>query len=331
MPVESTPTIRLDDPSPAAPVVPTEITSPTAPAPGPGLTRVVVARGSEVEPLMRQASASVKALADRLESALRYAAASELAVGDASHGEAVEAEWEASLQVIRQEVEERRSRLAAELDDARREAAERVATARAEAMAVVRAAGDELASSLSGGDVSVHAGPTVAEPVGPTGPSDVSEPIELTDASVPPADPAPSPADPAPSDLPPAAASDAPPVPPMPPAGMVAPSGMPPFVAVMIPAADGSGQPSYVLAPTVAAASWPVMSPPPVVTGAVAPAPMASYPNAPAHPAAAPGQVFEPRPRPTARGGLTRMLHVDVILPLVAVAIVIVVLLAWLG
>jgi hypothetical protein len=307
MPVESTPTIRLDGPAPAARVAPTSAPGST---PVPGLTRVVVSRGSEVEPLMRTASAAVKALAERLESALRDAAAAERAVGDVSHEAAVEEEWNASLQVIRQEVEERRSRLAADLDGARREAADRVAAARAEAVALVRAAGDELASSLAG-EAASPSESTLAPPLRP--------------APATPADPAP--VDAPPVDVPPAAASNAASAPPT---GVVLPAGMPPFVAVMIPAADGTGQPSYVLAPTVAAASWPVMSAPAAVAGPVAPIPSASYPNGPADPAA-PGQVLEPRPRPTARDGLTRMLHVDVILPLIAVAIVIVVLLAWLG
>jgi hypothetical protein len=312
MPVESTPTIRLDGPAPAARVAPTSAPGST---PVPGLTRVVVSRGSEVEPLMRTASAAVKALAERLESALRDAAAAERAVGDVSHEAAVEEEWNASLQVIRQEVEERRSRLAADLDGARREAADRVAAARAEAVALVRAAGDELASSLAG-EAASPSESTLAPPLRP--------------APATPADPAPvdaPPVDVPPVDVPPAAASNAASAPPT---GVVLPAGMPPFVAVMIPAADGTGQPSYVLAPTVAAASWPVMSAPAAVAGPVAPIPSASSPNGPAHPAA-PGQVLEPRPRPTARDGLTRMLHVDVILPLIAVAIVIVVLLAWLG
>jgi hypothetical protein len=312
MPVESTPTIRLDGPAPAARVAPTSAPGST---PVPGLTRVVVSRGSEVEPLMRTASAAVKALAERLESALRDAAAAERAVGDVSHEAAVEEEWNASLQVIRQEVEERRSRLAADLDGARREAADRVAAARAEAVALVRAAGDELASSLAG-EAASPSESTLAPPLRP--------------APATPADPAPvdaPPVDVPPVDVPPAAASNAALAPPT---GVVLPAGMPPFVAVMIPAADGTGQPSYVLAPTVAAASWPVMSAPAAVAGPVAPIPSASYPNGPADPAA-PGQVLEPRPRPTARDGLTRMLHVDVILPLIAVAIVIVVLLAWLG
>jgi hypothetical protein len=307
MPVESTPTIRLDGPAPAARVAPTSAPGST---PVPGLTRVVVSRGSEVEPLMRTASAAVKVLAERLESALRDAAAAERAVGDVSHEAAVEEEWNASLQVIRQEVEERRSRLAADLDGARREAADRVAAARAEAVALVRAAGDELASSLAG-EAASPSESTLAPPLRP--------------APATPADPAP--VDAPPVDVPPAAASNAASAPPT---GVVLPAGMPPFVAVMIPAADGTGQPSYVLAPTVAAASWPVMSAPGGVAGPVEPMPAASYPNGPAHPAA-PGQVLEPRPRPTARDGLTRMLHVDVILPLIAVAIVIVVLLAWLG
>jgi hypothetical protein len=312
MPVESTPTIRLDGPAPAARVAPTSAPGST---PVPGLTRVVVSRGSEVEPLMRTASAAVKALAERLESALRDAAAAERAVGDVSHEAAVEEEWNASLQVIRQEVEERRSRLAADLDGARREAADRVAAARAEAVALVRAAGDELASSLAG-EAASPSESTLAPPLRP--------------APATPADPAPvdaPPVDVPPVDVPPAAASNAASAPPT---GVVLPAGMPPFVAVMIPAADGTGQPSYVLAPTVAAASWPVMSAPAAVAGPVAPIPSASYPDGPADPAA-PGQVLEPRPRPTARDGLTRMLHVDVILPLIAVAIVIVVLLAWLG
>jgi hypothetical protein len=312
MPVESTPTIRLDGPAPAARVAPTSAPGST---PVPGLTRVVVSRGSEVEPLMRTASAAVKVLAERLESALRDAAAAERAVGDVSHEAAVEEEWNASLQVIRQEVEERRSRLAADLDGARREAADRVAAARAEAVALVRAAGDELASSLAG-EAASPSESTLAPPLRP--------------APATPADPAPvdaPPVDVPPVDVPPAAASNAASAPPT---GVVLPAGMPPFVAVMIPAADGTGQPSYVLAPTVAAASWPVMSAPAAVAGPVAPIPSASYPNGPADPAA-PGQVLEPRPRPTARDGLTRMLHVDVILPLIAVAIVIVVLLAWLG
>jgi hypothetical protein len=312
MPVESTPTIRLDGPAPAARVAPTSAPGST---PVLGLTRVVVSRGSEVEPLMRTASAAVKALAERLESALRDAAAAERAVGDVSHEAAVEEEWNASLQVIRQEVEERRSRLAADLDGARREAADRVAAARAEAVALVRAAGDELASSLAG-EAASPSESTLAPPLRP--------------APATPADPAPvdaPPVDVPPVDVPPAAASNAASAPPT---GVVLPAGMPPFVAVMIPAADGTGQPSYVLAPTVAAASWPVMSAPAAVAGPVAPIPSASYPDGPADPAA-PGQVLEPRPRPTARDGLTRMLHVDVILPLIAVAIVIVVLLAWLG
>jgi hypothetical protein len=307
MPVESTPTIRLDVPAPAARVAPTSAPGST---PVPGLTRVVVSRGSEVEPLMRTASAAVKALAERLESALRDAAAAERAVGDISHEAAVEEEWNASLQVIRQEVEERRSRLAAELDGARREAADRVSAARGEAVALVRSAGDELASSLAG-EAASPSESTLAPPLRP--------------APATPADPAPVEAPPA--DVPPAAASNAPEAPPT---GVVLPAGVPPFVAVMIPAADGTGQPSYVLAPTVAAASWPVVSAPGGVAGPVEPMPAASYPNGPAHPAA-PGQVLETRPRPTARDGLTRMLHVDVILPLIAVAIVIVVLLAWLG
>jgi hypothetical protein len=312
MPVESTPTIRLDGPAPAARVAPTSAPGST---PVPGLTRVVVSRGSEVEPLMRTASAAVKALAERLESALRDAAAAERAVGDVSHEAAVEEEWNASLQVIRQEVEERRSRLAADLDGARREAADRVAAARAEAVALVRAAGDELASSLAG-EAASPSESTLAPPLRP--------------APATPADPAPvdaPPVDVPPVDVPPAAASNAASAPPT---GVVLPAGMPPFVAVMIPAADGTGQPSYVLAPTVAAARGPVWWAPAAVAGPVAPIPSASSPNGPAHPAA-PGQVLEPRPRPTARDGLTRMLHVDVILPLIAVAIVIVVLLAWLG
>jgi hypothetical protein len=79
-------------------------------------------------------------------------------------------------------------------------------------------------------------------------------------------------------------------------------------------------------------ASWPTMSPPPAgFVGPAAPMAAAPYPNGPTSPAAAPGQALEPRPRPTARGGVARLLHVDVILPLIAVAIVIVVLLAWLG
>jgi hypothetical protein len=317
MPVESTPTIRLDGPAPAARVAPT---SAPGSRPVPGLTRVVVSRGSEVEPLMRTASAAVKALAERLESALRDAAAAERAVGDVSHEAAVEEEWNASLQVIRQEVEERRSRLAADLDGARREAADRVAAARAEAVALVRAAGDELASSLAG-EAASPSESTLAPPLrpAPATPADPA-PVDAPPVDVPPVDVPPV-------DVPPAAASNAASAPPT---GVVLPAGMPPFVAVMIPAADGTGQPSYVLAPTVAAASWPVMSAPAAVAGPVAPIPSASYPNGPAHPAA-PGQVLEPRPRPTARDGLTRMLHVDVILPLIAVAIVIVVLLAWLG
>jgi hypothetical protein len=322
MPVESTPTIRLDGPAPAARVAPTSAPGST---PVPGLTRVVVSRGSEVEPLMRTASAAVKALAERLESALRDAAAAERAVGDVSHEAAVEEEWNASLQVIRQEVEERRSRLAAELDEARRAAAVRVAAARGEAVALVRAAGDELASSLAG-EAASPSESTLAPPLrpAPATPADPA-PVDAPPVDAPPVDV--PPVDVPPVDVPPAAASNAASAPPT---GVVLPAGMPPFVAVMIPAADGTGQPSYVLAPTVAAASWPVMSAPAAVAGPVAPIPSASYPNGPADPAA-PGQVLEPRPRPTARDGLTRMLHVDVILPLIAVAIVIVVLLAWLG
>lgn len=328
MPVESTPTLRLEDPPPLAP--------PAPPVADVALSRALVARGVDVEPLMRTAKSAIGELTGRLQAALDEAAAAEAAVGDLSHEAAVESEWNASLQVIREEIEERRARHAQDLDLARRDAAECMAAARAEASALVQAASNSLSESLSEGSRPTEPDPIIPGPVVP-GPTDLP-PAAAAEAPVTDVPPAPAPA-------PPPDASRA-----LPAATLL--SGMPPFVAVMVPSTDGSATPTYVLAPTVGMSSW-APGPSPQHTQMV-PMPAAAfqapagYPGAPGYPEGhgyqplptsqpvpgyqpAPAPPIEGRHRASSGGRRSRLLHIDVILPLLAVAIVIVVLLAWLG
>jgi hypothetical protein len=348
MPVESTPTIRLEEPVAAMP-------APTPPS------RVVVAKGVDVEPLLGAAVGTVEMLRSALEATRGEAESVEQALRDVPADSEADAEWKSRLQVIYEEVRHRRSCMDAELEAARSEAAELVAAARADAAQITRAAEAELDRTLSSPD---SAGPArgSVDPVRPaaTIQEAPAEPVRvrLDDQASDAAEPAFAPgaardaepsgsAHPLASEPPPPELPSPDPEPQLPPAAF-SPSGMPPFVAVMVPSPDGSGPPSYVLAPTVGMAQWSSMAAMPP-TGAMPAAPPAAssytpvaavssylpaappYPYPVQPPSPQPGPMIDADPGSGRRGGISRVFHIDVILPLVAVAIVIVVLLAWLG
>jgi hypothetical protein len=85
--------------------------------------------------------------------------------------------------------------------------------------------------------------------------------------------------------------------------------------------------PALVSAPPLAPAPAPVL----VSAPALMPAAPVAAPAAPAAPAALAIPVQESGSAQPSPGAVRRLLHLDVILPLIAVAIVLVVLLAWLG
>jgi hypothetical protein len=124
---------------------------------------------------------------------------------------------------------------------------------------------------------------------------------------------------------------------------MAAPLGAsfaPTFTTVLVQAPDGSVQQMLMLTSAGIAAPAPIapVAPAPVALPALMPgapgttqvvpaaaAPVVVAPPAPAIP------VQEVVPAQPSSGAGRRLLHLDVILPLIAVAIVLVVLLAWLG
>ena len=307
MPVESTPTLR---PPPA-----------TGIAPIPALERTDVAPGVVVEPHLRARWDAVEAVARRARAAAQEAAAAEadLGAGNGVDPQALEAELASRRAAIAVEVEGRRRGRDAAVDQARTEAAALIAAAHDDARRMVDGARQQLDHSVAAFG---------AAPPGPSA-SAFATPIAM------------------PSSAP--AASVPPP--------MVAAPGNGPvgatYTSVLVQAADGSLQQALVLtsevgavaAPptaTVAAVAAPVAAPPappaPPTYAAAPPPPPPPPAPAPAHayPVAVAPAAPAPPPYPVARGPqstrtIRRLFHLDVILPLIAIAIVLVVLLAWLG
>jgi hypothetical protein len=327
MPVESAPTLRSVHTSVPA----------IAPPPICRLTRSDLAPSDVVEPLLQTARGSVASLQLKARAAEQKARASEAAlVGDA-HGVGGDfpARRAERLAVVELEVQTRRRMRDAALDEARREAEVVLNGARDDGWAVIAAAREELDRSLSSLPGAAPL-PTLAAPIAAT----IGVGAVLTSG---PREPDPSPRDPEPSFPPPAAGPSYPPPsagPTLPPPMMAAPFGgsfAPTFTTVLVQAPDGTLQQMLMLTPGgfAAPAAAPV-APVPVAMPALMPA-AAGATNVVMAPAA-PATVAPPAPAiPVQEAGAAqpsaarRLLHLDVILPLLAVAIVLVVLLAWLG
>lgn len=301
------------------------------------LARIELAPGEVVEPLLRSARSAVASLTLQARTAEQNARLAEQATSsdEALGREALEAEQAARLAVVDLDLEVRRVARDAAVEQARLDADALVAEAREDGRAMVLEAREELDRSLGRVPGSVAAPVAAAVPL-----------VTVADlAEGPEPDPAPVvPLEPEPSYPPPAAGPTYPPpsaAPTLPPPMMAAPLGAsfaPTFTAVLVQAPDGTLQQMLMLTPAgapapapiapVAAApvALPALMPAPGTTQVLAaPAPLAVAPPAPAIPVQ---EVASSRPSGNAG---RRLLHLDVILPLIAVAIVLVVLLAWLG
>jgi hypothetical protein len=314
VPIESTPTL--------APELPRQVT----PRPVVRLERSPIARAESVEPVLRSARGEVASLRLRARAAQRAAEQSELAL--AEHDDSgIAAEREARMAQVAAEIEEANRRRDVELAAAREEADALLAAARAEADAEVAAARSELHAVVAALSTGVVAEPVAAEPdvedAGAPGAPDEQpddEPVLPPAAAYPPPGAMPftgPPSSPVPTVPPPGAGLPAP---------VVASPFTPVYSSVLIQAADGTLQQALVLATPQAALAAPGVAPfAPHATVA---------PSAALVPVAAAPSVVEPvsEPAPVPAPPLgRRLLHLDVILPLIAVLIVLVVLLAWLG
>jgi hypothetical protein len=295
VPIESTPTLaRVPDSTPVRSAVP---------GPADALTLGTVAPSQVVDPLLRAARGRLAALQLEARAAERAADEAEAALstdadpvspGSVASRGARSAELDAEL-------EDRRRHRDLRVAAARREAADLVADARLEAEAVIAAARAELDRSLRGRP---GASPEPAPaPVPPTTPAP-SYPPPAASIPVPPAAPTTAPP-PAPA-APPAPTATAPPMAASPLAGAVS------YSTVLVQAPDGTFQQAIVMTP----------GPSPVVPGS----PMLTSTFTSSVPGPAVGA-----PSPSSRPAARRLLHLDVVLPLLAVLIVLVVLLAWLG
>lgn len=327
MPVESVPSLR-----PGRDI----LRAPATLAAGPvnRLARTDVAPGEAVEPLMRSARSAVASLTLKVRAAEQAARAAEAAAAadDGIDHLALEAERSARLGAVAVDVELRRRDRDAAVDQARRDAEALLASAREEAIAVVAAARDDLELSL-GSLLGAPPLPTMAAPITAAAVLSAAASVVPAPAPVPEPEPEPVPIEPRP-----AAGPTYPPPSPQPtlPPPMVAAPLAPTsasYTTVLVQAADGFLRPALVLTsgqfgvPAAPALQY-------LAAAAVAPGPqhLPATTTAPVAAAALlPAPVAEPSPALPAAGAGRRLLHLDVLLPLVAVAIVLVVLLAWLG
>jgi len=330
MPVESAPTLRsVHDRVPV-------VAPPTTPT---RLARSELAPSEAVEPLLRTARGSVASLRLRLRAAEQKAADAEAALVDAQRADQAtfEAERASRLAAIDVDVQARLRVRDAAVDDARRQAALLLTAAREDARAAVSTAREELDRSLDGlpgapppptlaAPMTAAVGLASAAPSPPHGRDPEAQPDDEPEPRLPP------PAS-APSYPPPSAAPTLPPP-------MVAASVAPAFTTVLLQGPDGilqqaimvtpgsfSGVPSAPVAPSAPMAPVPLALMPAAVPAPAAPAP---------DPVVPPGYVpagYVPAPEAGVRKprALRGLLHLDVLLPLLAVVIVLVVLLAWLG
>jgi len=328
VPVESAPTLRsVHDNS--APVTATPISR---------LTRSELAPGEVVEPLLRAARGSVASLQLKARTADQQARDAEAALAAPADGDggAFEAERAERLAAVDLEIRARQRVRDAAVDEARREAEVVLNGARDDGRVLIAAAREELdrtLSSLPGASPL----PTLAAPIA----ASVGVGAVLT--STPP-EPEPSPpGDPEPSFPPPAAGPSYPPPsagPTIPPPMMAAPlagSFAPTFTTVLVQAPDGTLQQMLMLTPggfaapaaapvAPVAVAMPALMPATAGATNVVVAPAVPAPVAPPAPAIPVQEVGAAQP-----SAARRLVHLDVILPLIAVAIVLLVLLAWLG
>ena len=315
MPIESTPTLVPELPRPV-------VSRPLA-----RLERAPFARAESVDPVLRAARGQLASLRLRARAAERAAEQAETAL--VLHDDSViTAERDARMAQITAEIEEAERQREVALAAAREQAHDIVAAARADADTELEGARAHLQSVVA----AMAVGPvlaTASASASSSPPEDLpeDEPVLPPAASYPPPAPLPftgPPSSPVPTVPPPGAPESFPgPV-------VASPFGAAPFAAayntVLIQAPDGTFQQALVLAspqaPVLPAAVQPV-APASPASAALVPLPVA----APAQ-VAAPVEPATPVDRPSAG---RRLLHLDVILPLLAVLIVLVVLLARLG
>jgi hypothetical protein len=326
MPVESVPTRRpARDPDAAL----------WSGEPVARLDRVDFAPRDVVEPLLRSARSAVASLTLKARTAEQEARAAEESAwsGDDLDPDVVAARNAAQLAVVEEEIEAARRRRDAAVEGARRDAEVLIGAAREEGRALVAAAREAHDRSLA----ALSGAPPLATPETPR--------ATAVAASTPP-EPEPAPPVGTPPGFPPPAAgptypppSPAPTLPPPMVAAPLAPPLAPSFASVLLQAPDGTFHQALVLTtgPTQApmapmAPAAPVAQPAPMAPSAVAPPALMPAPT----PIPAPVPVAEAAAVPAAAVAPTkapgrRLLHLDVILPLIAVLLVLVVLLAWLG
>lgn len=268
-------------------------------APSVPMLRRLVAEG-DLEPHLRAARAELAGLVLRQRAAER--AAERLERSDVGAVEpdadavaaATDRAWAVRRAELDAECEQRRVALAADLAEERARAQRVVDDARREAVAVLAAARDRLNGVFAGVEPPAVEAPALAAPALVEPPA---APLPIAPPATPPAAPL-------------AASPDAPQVAPM-------------VFAYMVPSADG-GPPMLVAAPLPTAVPFP---------GGQAMAPGAVMPGwpAPFGPTAADSPVADADAPAIRVPWRARFLHLDVILPLVAMVIVVVVLLAWMG
>ncbi len=325
--------------------------------PLPALTPVAVAVDVAVEPLLRAASATLSAMVLRHRAATAAADQAEDAASTADRDERSAnaqglAERRAELEL---DLADRRRRHDQELDWVRAAAVEQLEAARRDALATVATATAELDVAVTRFErrpqrtewsPASSSAPATGAPVERSEPVAAVAPIAAAAVPVAPHPPrTPDPVVAVPDGPAPSWASDLSSHGEVPPPTFAPATG---FLAFVVPGSEGrpdsvlrlpvvtTGEGSVapapsptpaapevaVPAPPAASASQAAALPPPPVHAAPAP-PTAAIPAVVAHPAAPPSA-------PEA-SLLRRLLHLDVVLPLVAVAIVLVVLLAWVG
>jgi len=263
----------------------------------PTLSPVLVAGEGDVDELVRTARAGVAILSLRLRTAQQEAdlAAREHPVWDlAAARELVNAS-------VGQRMQTRRVEMADELERARSEAARRVLSARAEAADLIASASEETLAVLLAGAARVE--PSVAPNL-----RVVSEP----ELYVPPA-----------PYVPPARVAEPHPV------------AMPAPLAEPEPESPADPLPAAVAGQVRVAVAAAVRE----VVAEVVPAPVAEpvSPGVPAPEPASQPTIVTPPSAPAAaatsedRSGVARFLYLDVLLPMVAVLVLLIVLLAWIG
>jgi hypothetical protein len=281
----------------------------------PGLAPVLVAEEAEVDELVRTARAGVALLSLQVRNAKE----------EASRAAAASLDWDldAARALLTTTIEERmrarRVQMAQELEATRTDAARLVLATRSEAAAMITAAGEETLDVLLAGTAPAAVEAPSLRAVGGA-PPDADADIREVEQ--------------------PHAASDA-------------RGARPPEPALSVVSVTPLGEPAPMVAP--AEAPEPVVEPDLVVTPpapaaipqptamieAPGPAPTVCVPVGPASEvvtaaAAAAAAVAAPAPAPAAvpgpgRSRLAQFLYVDVLLPMVAVLVILVVLLAWIG